>query len=277
MSIVALINQKFADEHGAPLVMGIFNATPDSFSDGGKFTVQNKMQAQVEAMIKDGADIIDVGGESTRPGAQPVSVQEELDRVMPVIEFITANFDVPVSVDTYKTAVMRAAIAAGSKIVNDVNALQDLGAAELVAQTGVSVCLMHKQGGFTDMQNKPQYHNVVDDVTEFLLKRAKACEHAGINADNIVLDPGYGFGKTLEHNLALFEHLDHFVNLPYPVLVGVSRKSMIGQLLGDVPVEDRMVGSVAAAMLATLKGAKILRVHDVKPTVEALRVTLALL
>lgn len=257
--------------------MGILNVTPDSFSDGGRFNEEQAIHAQVQAMVKDGADIIDVGGESTRPGAQAVSLQEELDRVLPVIEFITAHYKTPVSIDTYKTEVMAAAISAGAKIVNDVNALQSLGAIDLVAKTGVSVCLMHKQGSFSNMQEAPYYVNVVDEVTQFLLERAKVCQQAGISNSNIMLDPGFGFGKTLEHNVALFESLEDLVAEGYPVLVGVSRKTMLGQLLDNAPIEERLIGSVAAAMLAALKGANMLRVHDVKPTVQAMRIAAALL
>jgi dihydropteroate synthase len=277
MNISELIQHKSLTQPGTPLIMGILNVTPDSFSDGGRFNLEQAMQAQVRTMVDDGVDIIDVGGESTRPGAQVVGLQEELDRVLPVIEFITAHYQTPVSIDTYKAAVMDAAIKAGAKMVNDVNALQSLGAVDLVAKSGVSVCLMHKQGNFLNMQEAPRYVNVVEEVMQFLQERAKVCLQAGIPAANIVLDPGFGFGKALEHNVALFENLEALIAGDYPVLVGVSRKTMIGQLLDGAPVEDRLIGSVAAAMVATLKGAKVLRVHDVKATVQAMRVAGALI
>lgn len=262
---------------GMPLVMGILNVTPDSFSDGGKFIAQADIQAQVQAMVKAGVDIIDVGGESTRPGADKVPLEVELERVIPVIEWITANFSVPVSIDTYKTAVMQQAVKAGAQIVNDVNALQDDGAVEFVAESGVTVCLMHKKGTPKDMQAAPSYKDVVQEVSDFLLERAKVCEAAGISTNKIILDPGFGFGKTLEHNTELFSELSEFVELPYPVLVGVSRKRMIGEILDGAEVEDRVTGSVAAAVLAGMKGAKIVRVHDVAQTVEALKVVSRLL
>lgn len=257
---------------GMPLVMGILNVTPDSFSDGGLFVSKKVMESRVIQMIDEGADILDIGGESTRPGADKVALEEELERVVPVIEWISERFDIPLSVDTYKTKVMSEAVSAGAVLVNDVNALQEPGAIECVASSNVSICLMHKQGNPDTMQVEPSYENVVEEVKAFLLERASLCEKAGINKKRIILDPGFGFGKTLEHNKGLFSNLSEFTDLEYPLLVGVSRKRMIGELLNNALVEDRLHGSVAAALLAGMKGAKIVRVHDVAPTVDALNV-----
>ncbi len=257
---------------GLPVVMGILNVTPDSFSDGGAFVTQQAMASHVNKLVSDGADLIDVGGESTRPGAKPVALSEELERVIPVVEWIAERFDVVISIDTYKPEVMKEAISAGAKLVNDVNALCASGAVDVVAQSGASVCLMHKQGSFERMQEAPVYGNVVSEVTHFLLDRVKECEQAGISARNIVLDPGFGFGKTLQHNKTLFQHLGVLSALGYPVLVGVSRKRMIMDVLHTSALDDRIQGSVTAAVLAVLKGAQIVRVHDVKETVMALTV-----
>ena len=260
----------------APLVMGILNVTPDSFSDGGHFQQLEAAKRQAERMLMAGADLIDVGGESTRPGAHPVPLQAELDRVMPVIEMLKQEFAAVVSVDTYKPAVMQAAIELGVDMINDVNALQAPGAVEVVVQHQMPVCLMHKQGSPEQMQQAPHYESVVEEVIAFLQQRAEVCQQAGLDKSKIMLDPGFGFGKTLAHNIELFEALDQLIMLKYPVLVGVSRKSMIGQLMGEVPPDQRMIGSVTAAVLAALKGAKLLRVHDVKETKQALDVALAL-
>lgn len=262
---------------GMPLVMGILNVTPDSFSDGGLFERPEIIEKRVLEMIEQGADIIDIGGESTRPGAERVPLEAELERVVPVIEWVAKRFDVPVSIDTYKTQVMKEAVQAGAQIVNDVNALQALGAVEFVAESGVTACLMHKQGTPKDMQDAPVYKDVVQEVTEFLLNRAHVCEQAGVSKNKIIIDPGFGFGKTLKHNTELFAEMSTLVETSYPVLVGVSRKRMIGDILQDAPVEKRVVGSVAAAALAGLKGAKVVRVHDVAETVESLKVMAHLL
>ncbi len=259
-----------------PVVMGILNLTPDSFSDGGRFNAPDRAIMRAREMVAEGAAIIDVGGESTRPGAPDVSIEEELGRVVPVIEAIASELAVPVSVDTSKPEVMRAAVAAGAGIINDVRALQEPGAREAAADLGVPVCLMHMQGRPRTMQDAPQYGDVVAEVRDFLLARAAACESAGIPRDRILLDPGFGFGKTLEHNLRLLAATDELVATGYPVLVGMSRKSMIGQILEGAPVEERLHGSVAAALIAAMKGARILRVHDVKPTADALRVFTAM-
>lgn len=254
-----------------PLVMGILNTTPDSFSDGGQFNIVSVAVDHALQMIEQGADMIDVGGESTRPGAAPVSLAEEISRVIPVIEKIRQQSSVFISVDTSKPEVMRQAVAAGADMINDVLALQALDAVETCAQLKVPVCLMHMQGEPRSMQTHPQYDDVVTEIKTFLQQRANVCLQAGIQPDNIVLDPGFGFGKTLQHNLTLLKHLDMFNDLGCPLLVGLSRKSMIGKIL-DAEVDDRLYGSLAAAVLACSKGARIIRVHDVKPTVDAVRV-----
>ena len=262
---------------GMPLVMGVLNVTPDSFSDGGEFVELGVIKQRVAQMIAEGVDIIDVGGESTRPGAEEVPLDVELQRVLPVIEWITAEYDIPVSIDTYKTEVMQQAVAAGAVIVNDVNALQAEGAVEFVAQSEVYACLMHKQGSPKDMQIQPTYGDVVSEVIGFLKHRVEVCEQAGIKANKLMLDPGFGFGKTLAHNTELFNELGELVETGFPILVGVSRKRMIGEILDDAPLEKRVYGSVAAATLAGLKGARIVRVHDVQATVDSLRVVSQLL
>lgn len=257
-----------------PQVMGILNITPDSFSDGGDFFSPAAAQEQARRMVQEGAAIIDVGGESTRPGAEPVGVEQELDRVIPVIEAIAAELPVPISVDTSKPEVMRAAVAAGAGLINDVLALQVPGALEAAADLGVPVCLMHMQGKPRTMQQSPSYLDVVQEVRAFLLERVEVCVAAGIPRERLVLDPGFGFGKTLAHNLTLLKHLDELCDVGLPLLVGISRKSMIGTLL-DAPVEERLYGSLAAAVLAVERGASIVRTHDVKATVEALKVAAA--
>lgn len=263
------------------LVMGILNITPDSFSDGGQFVAESKWQAQAKAMVEAGVDIIDVGGESTRPGADSVSLEEELERVVPVITWLKQNLSVWVSVDTYKAPVMQAAIEAGVDMINDVNALQGEGALSLVAKSGLPVCLMHRQGVAKTMQDAPYYEDVLLEVSDFLVERANAAIDAGVASSALVLDPGFGFGKTLAHNVRLFESLEELVVLGYPLLVGVSRKKMIGDILAKdgqpLDVAERQVGSVAAALLAQLKGARIVRVHDVAETVQALKVVQTLL
>ncbi|MGB1061031.1 MAG: dihydropteroate synthase [Alcanivorax sp.] len=259
-----------------PVVMGVLNVTPDSFSDGGRFFCKDEALAQARLMVEQGAAIIDIGGESTRPGAAPVSEQEELDRVVPVIEALAGAIDAVVSVDTSTPAVMREAAAAGAGMINDVRALERPGALECVKNTALPVCLMHMQGQPESMQNNPRYQDVLNDVYTYLQARLEACGSAGIAPERIVLDPGFGFGKTLQHNLSLLKHLDQFTKLECPMLVGMSRKSMIGAVL-DKPVAERLHGSVAAALIAVQSGAAIVRVHDVAPTVDALKVWSAVL
>ena len=254
-----------------PLVMGILNTTPDSFSDGGQFNVTSHALDHALQMISEGVDIIDIGGESTRPGAHPVSVEEELQRVLPVIDAIREQSDVAISIDTSKVEVMNAAIRAGADMVNDVNALRAQGAIEACAQLAVPVCLMHMQGEPRVMQKSPQYNNVVEDIKFFLQQRIDVCVQAGIKKQHILVDPGFGFGKTIEHNLSLLKHLHALQAMNFPVLVGLSRKSMLGAVL-NAEVGDRLYGGLSAAVLAYTKGAHIFRVHDVKPTVDALKI-----
>ena len=259
-----------------PLVMGIVNVTPDSFADGGRYATVTSALARARALLSDGADIIDLGGESTRPGAEPVSEQQEIDRVMPLVQQLRAECDecaVPISVDTRKPAVMRAVIDAGASMINDVGALQVPGALQIVADstTPVAVCLMHMRGEPATMQQGVTYGDVVVEVTAFLRARAAVCVVAGIARDRIVLDPGFGFGKTVEHNLDLLRRLPEIVALGFPVLAGLSRKSTIGTLTGR-DVGERMAGSVAAALAAVARGAAIVRVHDVRETIDALKI-----
>ena len=262
-----------------PVIMGILNVTPDSFSDGGRFDRIDTAIQHASAMIEEGVDIIDIGGESTRPGAQPVTAAEECDRVLPVIEAIRRQYDVPVSIDTSKTEVIRQAIDAGASMVNDVNALRADGAVEACAELGVPVCLMHMQGQPRTMQDDPRYDDVIDDVKSFLQDRADVCERAGISREDILLDPGFGFGKTLEHNLTLLTGLGRLCELEYPVLAGVSRKSMFASILTRNDAADpqsRVEASVVAAVIARQKGARWFRVHDVQQTRDAFDVMAAL-
>lgn len=261
---------KFHFDLSRPLVMGIVNITPDSFSDGGRHLLRDAALEHAHQLIGEGADILDIGGESTRPGALPVGVQEELDRVMPVIEGLRGA-PVPVSVDTCKPEVMRAALAAGASMSNDINALQHSEALSAVAASDAAVCLMHMQGNPQTMQEQPQYQDVVAEVLQFLRKRRDVVLAAGIARERIVVDPGFGFGKTLAHNLALLRDLGALDELGVPVLAGLSRKSMLGAITGQ-DVNHRASASIAAALLAVQRGARIVRVHDVRETVDALRV-----
>ncbi|MCG8612141.1 MAG: dihydropteroate synthase [Pseudomonadales bacterium] len=261
-------------EDGLPLVMGVLNVTPDSFSDGGRFTQGDVALKQAERMVSEGASIIDIGGESTRPGAKPVSAQEEIDRVMPIVERVNGELDVAISVDTSSPELMALAISAGVDLINDVRALTSSGAIESVLFADVSVCLMHMQGTPGTMQSSPAYDSVTEDVFRFLEARTQACIEAGIECARIILDPGFGFGKKLEHNLSLLANLGDFSVLNQPILIGVSRKSMFGDLLGR-PVDERLIGSVVAAALAVERGAAIIRVHDVGETLDALKVVTA--
>lgn len=260
----------------SPSVMGILNVTPDSFSDGGRFNSLDAALVQAKRMMEEGASIIDVGGESTRPGAAKVSEAEELDRVIPVVEAIRSELPVQVSVDTVKPSVMTAAIQAGASLINDVNAFREPGAIEAVASSDVQICLMHMQGTPENMQDAPTYGSVVSDVKEFLINRCKVCERSGIARERIIIDPGFGFGKTVKQNYTLFAALDQFRASGYPVLVGVSRKSMIGAVL-DVPPVERVTASAVLAAMAIERGAKIIRAHDVKETCDALAMANAVL
>jgi dihydropteroate synthase len=254
--------------------MGVLNVTPDSFSDGGRHVTVADALARARTMVAEGALIIDVGGESTRPRAEPVGLQQELDRVIPVIEKLHAEVDVIVSIDTMKPEVMRAGLAAGAALVNDVLALQTPGAVDVVAQSRAAVCLMHMQGTPGNMQADPHYADVVAEVESFLLKRVQACIDAGMAQDRIAIDPGFGFGKTVEHNFSLLAGLPRLATHGYPLLAGLSRKSMLGKLLGR-PVEQRLAGSLALATIAVQKGARIIRAHDVAPTCDAVAVAWA--
>jgi dihydropteroate synthase len=261
-----------------PRVMGVLNVTPDSFFDGGRYFEPSVAIAHGVSMAEQGADILDIGGESAdiggesaRPGALPVSLQEELDRVLPVVETLRHQVEIPISIDTSKPEVMRAAVAAGAAMINDVNALRSPGALTAAAEMGVPVCLMHMQGQPRDMQHQPSYHNVIEEVLEFLQARVDAALEAGLLPHQLVLDPGFGFGKTLAHNLELLNRLDQLVGLGYPVLAGLSRKSMLSRILKSED-EDRLAGSLTLAVLACQQGAHIIRVHDVEPTLQALRV-----
>ncbi len=251
-------------------VMGVLNITPDSFSDGGLFLSRERALERAIEMAEEGADIIDVGGESTRPGADAASVEDELNRVVPVIEALRKAIALPLSIDTSKPEVMRHAVAAGAGMINDVRALRAPGALSMAVQLGVPVCLMHMQGEPRTMQDNPHYDDVVAEVKAFLRARRGACIAAGISAERIVIDPGFGFGKTAEHNLALLRHLDQLKSLGSPLLVGLSRKSVIGSVL-DLPIGERLHASVALAVIAARNGANIVRVHDVRATREAIR------
>ena len=259
-----------------PHVMGIVNVTPDSFSDGGKYESTEKAVEHALQLVAEGADILDIGGESTRPGATPVSLEDELSRVVPVIEALSKVAGVPLSIDTYKPEVMSAAIAAGADIINDVRALQEPGALEIVSRSNAGVCLMHMQGLPQNMQDDPHYEDVVAEVRVFLADRLTAVQAAGIASERIVLDPGFGFGKRTVHNVALLRALQDIAELGRPLLVGLSRKSVLGQMTGgDVYV--RLHASIAASVISVLKGARIVRVHDVKATADALKVAAAVL
>ncbi|MDO8332979.1 MAG: dihydropteroate synthase [Pseudomonas sp.] len=257
-----------------PQVMGILNVTPDSFSDGGRFHLRDAALRHAEAMVAAGASLIDVGGESTRPGALPVSAEQELQRVAPIVEAIAAELDVIISVDTSTPAVMLEAARLGAGLLNDVRALRREGALAAAASTGLPVCLMHMQGEPGCMQQNPQYHDLLGEVRGFFSARLEACAAAGIPAERLVLDPGFGFAKNLQHNLSLFKHLEQLHEFGLPLLIGVSRKSMIGQALGR-DVDQRLAGGLTLAALAITKGAKILRVHDVLETVDLVRMIAA--
>lgn len=256
--------------------MGVLNVTPDSFSDGGRFNGFDKARRQAERMAIAGAAIIDVGGESTRPGSSDVSDAQELDRVVPIIEAIRESSEIPVSIDTSKASVMRAAVAAGASMVNDVLALQGPGSLAAVVDLSVPVCLMHMRGRPRTMQIEPHYDNVAEDVTAFLRKRVAECRDAGIGQDMIVVDPGFGFGKTHAHNVELLANLRQLERIGVPILVGLSRKSTLGEITGR-DVEQRLPASLSAAVIAAMQGAQIIRAHDVQETVDAMRVVSAVM
>ncbi len=259
-----------------PKVMGVLNVTPDSFSDGGRFLGVDAALAQAERMAAEGAVIVDVGGESSRPGAAPVPVQRELDRVLPVIEAIRSRIDVAISIDTSKPEIMRAAVAAGAAMINDICALRSEGALAEAARHDVALCLMHMQGEPRTMQNNPEYGNVTEEVAGFLAERVRACVEAGVARERITVDPGFGFGKTVVHNLTLLADLERLLRLELPLTVGLSRKSTLGALTGR-PADKRMPAGIAAAVLAVERGAHIVRTHDVGPTIDALTVVEAVM
>lgn len=260
----------------SPQIMGVLNITPDSFSDGGRFNQLDRALKQADLMIAAGANIIDIGGESTRPGAIAVTEEEELARVIPVIEQIANNHSVIISIDTSKPEVMRQAVHSGANLVNDINGLRAKDALTVVSELAVPVCLMHMQDKPATMQDKPHYKNVLQEVSEFFSERILACEEAGIDRQKIILDPGFGFGKTLEHNLLLLKNLNDFKNFKLPILAGLSRKSMFDQILGKA-VDDRLFASLSSALLAVINGASIIRVHDVEPTADVLKVYSAMM
>lgn len=261
---------RFALPLERPILMGVLNVTPDSFSDGGRFLGRDAAVAQARRMLDEGAAIIDIGGESSRPGADPVSEDAELRRILPVLE-VLSGLDAPLSVDTRRARVMREALAAGASMINDIDALSARGALEAAAASDCAVCLMHKKGEPASMQRDPHYEDVVREVKDYLAGRIAAAEHAGIERARIVADVGFGFGKTLRHNLELQRHLGAFAALGVPLLAGWSRKSSLGQITGR-PIGERLAASVAAALLAAQAGARILRVHDIAPTRDALAV-----
>ncbi len=255
----------------SPIVMGILNVTPDSFSDGGQYSSYELACQHADDMVAQGAGMIDIGGESTRPGAAEVSLADELARVIPLVKYVAAHHDVWISVDTSKPEVMRQAVAAGAHLINDVRALMEPGALQAAAELQVPICLMHMQGEPKSMQFAPTYHNVIEEVSAFLTERIEACLRAGIPRELLILDPGFGFGKSLEHNYELLAKLDSFAQFDLPILIGLSRKSMVGNLLAK-PTSERLAGSLAGAMIAAQKGAHIIRVHDVTETVDMLKV-----
>lgn len=273
MSLTDDIQRAHASRH--PLIMGVVNVTPDSFSDGGRYSRTGEAVAHGLKLAGKGADILDIGGESTRPGAQPVDVEAELARVIPVIQGLRQETACPISIDTSKPKVMQAAIEAGADMINDVNGLRGPGALDTAASLGASVCLMHMQGEPRTMQAEPRYRDVVTEVADFLAQRVESCLAAGIRREQLVIDPGFGFGKTLEHNLALLNGIEALRQSGVPVLAGLSRKSMLGSITGRTSTDQRLAASLAAALLAAQRGAAILRVHDVAETCDVIKVWLA--
>ncbi len=271
------IGKKKFDLISHTLVMGIINVTPDSFYDGGKYNHKDQAVKRISEMIADGADIIDIGGLSSRPGSKPISPEEELERTIPVVESVSNNFDTLISIDTYRSEIALEAISAGAHMVNDISAFtMDKNMAGMIADKGVSVTLMHMQGKPESMQKNPQYNNVIDEIYEYLDGKASAAVDAGISPDKIVLDPGLGFGKALDHNLSILNKISEFRSMRYPIMIGASRKSFIGAVLG-LPVEDRLEGSLAAAVWSVINGANILRVHDVAETVRSVKIARAIM
>ncbi|MGP1928428.1 MAG: dihydropteroate synthase [Arsenophonus sp. NC-WZS1-MAG3] len=254
-----------------PIVMGILNVTPDSFFDGGIYSHYDYALKHVATMVNHGAEIIDIGGESTRPGASEVSLQQELDRVIPIVEAVTDRFDVWISIDTSKAVIMTEAARAGAHIINDIRSLHEAGALEAAAKTELLICIMHMIGQPKTMQQAPNYKNVVTEVKQYLSDEIERCEAAGITKNSLIIDPGFGFGKNLSHNYQLLAKLNEFHTLGVPLLVGMSRKSMIGELL-DVPLKERLIGGIACAVIAAIQGAQIIRAHDVKETVQAMKI-----
>jgi dihydropteroate synthase len=268
------VHSIYQNKSHSPLIMGILNITPDSFSDGSQYNTVDQAFERAHQMQQAGVDIIDIGGESTRPGAADVSAEQEIERVVPVINRIK-KLGIPISIDTSKPQVMQAAVAAGAMMINDVRALSESNALQMAAKLKVPVCLMHMQGQPRSMQKAPEYKNVVQEVISFLRQRVKACENAGIDKSLISLDPGFGFGKSLPHNLKILDQLERLVELGFPVLAGLSRKSMLGEITNK-PVEQRLSASLAVAQLAMQKGARIIRVHDVAETVDVRQVFMAM-
>ncbi len=266
----ALANLSIADLNNVQ-VMGILNVTPDSFSDGGNFSHLDSALKQVELMIENGVNIIDIGGESTRPGAVDVSDKDEITRVIPLLKAIKSRFDTPVSIDTSKAVVMNEAINYGADMINDVRALQNKGCLDVVAQSDILICLMHMQGMPRTMQENPQYEDIINDILQFFVQRIECCEQKGIKKERLILDPGFGFGKTQKHNYQILAQLSSFKKLNLPLLAGTSRKSMLGQLLNR-DVDQRLAGSLATAMVAVQQGASIIRVHDVAETVDTIKI-----
>jgi len=271
------IGKKKFDLVSDTLVMGIINVTPDSFYDGGKYDHKDQAVKRVSEMVADGADIIDIGGLSSRPGSKPVSPEEEIKRTIPVVESVSNNFDTLISIDTYRSEVALEAISAGARMVNDISAFNmDKNMAAVVADKGVSVTLMHMQGKPESMQENPQYENVIDEIYEYLDGKASTAIDAGVSPDKIILDPGIGFGKTLDHNLSILNKISEFRSMGYPIMMGASRKAFIGTIL-DLPAEDRLEGSLAAAVWSVINGVNILRVHDVAETVRSVKIARAIM
>ncbi len=274
--IMKITAKKMDLEFNHPIVMGILNITPDSFFDGGIYNRYEYALRHTASMMDHGAKIIDIGGESTRPGATEISLQEELDRVIPIIEEVTKRFEIWVSVDTSKAIVMKEAAKAGVHIINDVRALKETGALEAATEIGLPICIMHMLGQPKTMQKISSYKNVVEEVKQYLLNEINRCKTAGIKKNNLIIDPGFGFGKNLSHNYQLLAKLNEFHTFGVPILVGMSRKSMVGELL-EIPIKERLIGSIACAVIAAVHGVHIIRTHDVKETVQAMKIVQATL